>query len=258
MLLVGAGLLVRSFVRLQHVSPGFDPERRDLDARRAERAAVRRTATRRSRSTAAGRRARARAWRDGARRGVVAAVHLVGRMGRDQRRRLDAAAGTGAAGRSARRHADYFRTMGIPLLQGTGLHRRRHAGERASRWSIIDEKFAQRFWPAGDAIGKHVWNDPAQQDDDRRRRRHGEAVRPRRRRPHGRVPPERRGARLPGRADGVGDPGRGRARHGPQDSRHRSDDHRCSTSRRCRSGCRRRWRVSGSRRSCSARSPSSR
>ena len=26
--------------------------------------------------------------------------------------------------------------------------------------AIIDEKFAQRFWPDGDAIGKHVWNDP--------------------------------------------------------------------------------------------------
>jgi ABC-type antimicrobial peptide transport system permease subunit len=26
--------------------------------------------------------------------------------------------------------------------------------------AIVDEKFAQRFWPAGDAVGKHVWNDP--------------------------------------------------------------------------------------------------
>jgi ABC-type lipoprotein release transport system permease subunit len=27
--------------------------------------------------------------------------------------------------------------------------------------AIVDEKFAQRFWPGGDAVGKHVWNDPA-------------------------------------------------------------------------------------------------
>jgi putative ABC transport system permease protein len=28
------------------------------------------------------------------------------------------------------------------------------------RAAIIDEKFAQRFWPKGDAVGKHLWFDP--------------------------------------------------------------------------------------------------
>ena len=28
--------------------------------------------------------------------------------------------------------------------------------------AIIDEKFAQRFWPGQSAIGKHLWNDPKQ------------------------------------------------------------------------------------------------
>jgi predicted permease len=55
---------------------------------------------------------------------------------------------------------DYFRTMRIPLVKG-----RFFAGSdmpaTAEQVVVIDEKFAQRFWPAGDAIGKHVWFDPA-------------------------------------------------------------------------------------------------
>ena len=56
---------------------------------------------------------------------------------------------------------DYFRTMQIPLREGRyfssfdGL-------PNAERVAIIDEKFAQRFWPGQSAIGKHLWNDPKQ------------------------------------------------------------------------------------------------
>jgi predicted permease len=55
---------------------------------------------------------------------------------------------------------DYFRTMSIPLVKG-----RFFAGSdmpaTAEQVVLIDEKFAQRFWPAGDAVGRHVWFDPA-------------------------------------------------------------------------------------------------
>jgi putative ABC transport system permease protein len=58
--------------------------------------------------------------------------------------------------------ADYFRTMEIPLKRGRafvdadGL-------PNAQPVVIVDEKFAQRFWPGEDPIGKKVWNDPKRQ-----------------------------------------------------------------------------------------------
>ncbi len=49
---------------------------------------------------------------------------------------------------------NYFRTMGIPLLKG------RDFDERDSRQStqviVVNEDFAQRFFPGDDAIGKHI------------------------------------------------------------------------------------------------------
>jgi predicted permease len=53
---------------------------------------------------------------------------------------------------------DYFRTMEIPLKSGRFFNEDDTADK--PRVAIIDEKFAQRFWPNGDAIGKHVWFDP--------------------------------------------------------------------------------------------------
>ena len=55
---------------------------------------------------------------------------------------------------------DYFRTMRIPLVQGR-FFADLDMPQTAEQVAIIDEKFAQRFWPNGDAIGKHVWFDPA-------------------------------------------------------------------------------------------------
>jgi len=56
--------------------------------------------------------------------------------------------------------ADYFRTMRIPLVAGR-LFGDGDMPMNAEQVAIIDEKFAQRFWPAGDAVGKHLWFDPA-------------------------------------------------------------------------------------------------
>jgi putative ABC transport system permease protein len=53
---------------------------------------------------------------------------------------------------------DYFRTMQIPLVAG------RFFSEQDTldtpQVVIIDEKFAKRFWPHDDPIGKHLWFNP--------------------------------------------------------------------------------------------------
>jgi predicted permease len=55
---------------------------------------------------------------------------------------------------------DYFRTMRIPLKQGRFFESRDLPAD-ADQVCLVDEQFAKRFWPAGDTVGKHVWNDPA-------------------------------------------------------------------------------------------------
>jgi predicted permease len=56
--------------------------------------------------------------------------------------------------------ADYFQTMRIPLKKGR-VFTEQDMPSTAEPVALIDEKFAHRFWPGGDAVGKHLWNDPA-------------------------------------------------------------------------------------------------
>jgi predicted permease len=53
---------------------------------------------------------------------------------------------------------DYFRAMQIPLVAGRFFSQQDTVDMPQS--VIIDQKFAQRFWPHNDAIGKHLWFDP--------------------------------------------------------------------------------------------------
>src|SRR6185503_11749008 len=50
--------------------------------------------------------------------------------------------------------------MGIQLVKGRSFTPS-DMPTTAEQVVVIDEKFAQRCWPSGDAIGKHVWFDPA-------------------------------------------------------------------------------------------------
>jgi predicted permease len=54
--------------------------------------------------------------------------------------------------------ADYFRAMQIPLQAGRFFSQQDTADMPQA--AIIDQKFAQRFWPHNDAVGKHLWFDP--------------------------------------------------------------------------------------------------
>lgn len=157
-LLVGAGLLIRSFVRLQKVPPGFSAEHvmtmqmvasntryhdekvlagfyRDIDSRIAHLPGV-------------------------VAEGEVSALPLTGTVGWGGIHVEGYTPPPGQELQVDQRTAstDYFRTMQIPLV--AGRYFTEQDGPDSQQVVIIDAKFAQRFWPRGDAIGKHVWFDP--------------------------------------------------------------------------------------------------
>jgi predicted permease len=158
MILIGAGLLIRSFVRLQSVPPGFTTEHvltmevaaagpkyrddkpvanfyKEFESRVAHLPGV-------------------------VAEGVVSALPLTGEVGWGQINVEGYAPPPGQELQADIRVAgtDYFRTMEIPLRKG-----RFFTGDDTAdkpQVVIIDEKFAQRFWPDSDPIGKHLWFDP--------------------------------------------------------------------------------------------------
>ena len=160
MLLVGAGLLIRSFVRLQQVSPGFDPNgvismRLGSTARQFEN----RDAALAYYSNFGEQLSSVPGVKE---RGAVSALPFTSSVGwggisvegwvpePGQELQVDQ---RGATSR-------YFSTMGIPLIAGR-VFNDADLAQDAAPVIIIDNKFARRFWPKGDAIGKHLWNDPA-------------------------------------------------------------------------------------------------
>jgi predicted permease len=161
MLLIGAGLLVRSFVRLQSVSPGFNADSvismrlgasgRQFQNRDAAGEYFRQVGDRIS--SVPGVKVR----------GAVTALPFTSSVGwgsinvegftpqPGQELQVDQRAAT----------PDYFRTMEIPLVKGR-FFTDFDAMPNAQRVVIVDEKFAQRFWPNEDPLGKHLWGDPKQ------------------------------------------------------------------------------------------------
>jgi predicted permease len=161
MLLIGAGLLIRSFLRLQSVAPGFTTDHvltmevaaagkkyqndkddkplinfyKEIESRVAHLPGV-------------------------VVEGLISALPLTGEVGWGEINVEGYAPPPGQELQVDQRFAsaDYFRTMEIPLRKGR-FFTEDDTGDKP-QVVIIDEKFAQRFWPDSDPIGKHLWFDP--------------------------------------------------------------------------------------------------
>ena len=60
---------------------------------------------------------------------------------------------------------DYLKLMHIPLLKGRFFNQADN--ERSSRVIVVDESFAQKFFPGQDPIGKHIYFPPESTDGER-------------------------------------------------------------------------------------------
>jgi predicted permease len=159
-LLVGAGLLIRSFVRLQSVSPGFHPEgvvsmRLGGSARQFEN----RDAAVAYYATFGDQLAHVPGVKE---RGAVSALPFTSSVGWGK---INVEGWTPEPGQELQvdqrgATTKYFSTMQIPLLAGR-FFSDADLPQNAEPVVIVDNKFAQRFWPRGNAVDKHVWFDPA-------------------------------------------------------------------------------------------------
>jgi len=153
-LLAGAGLMIRSVVRLANVSPGFSPANvltfrlpLDLPAYAQQTTRVQlvdRLLERLRAVTGASAAAATSRIPFGETRGANG-IRIEGRT-----------RGPGELWIVDQRHvsSDYFKAMGIRLLRGRALTP--GDDDRAEQVTVINRAMETRFWPAGDAIGQRV------------------------------------------------------------------------------------------------------
>jgi putative ABC transport system permease protein len=163
-LLVGAGLLIKSFLRLQDVKPGFNPDNLlavelvlptakyaenqqvvnfydQLLQQLAGQPGVQGAATTSTLPLGGG--------------GDVLAFSVEGRMRASTERVPDAEARTVSP--------DYFRTLQIPLRSGRLLDERDN--EQAPRAAVVSESLARKYFPGEDPVGKRItFGDPQAPD----------------------------------------------------------------------------------------------
>ncbi len=155
MLLVGAGLLVRSFSRLVSVNPGFHPERvltfgiSAPPSKYADRHSLR--------TLTSDILAHMRGIPGVSSAAIVAGLPLGGFTMRTSVH----ITGTPKERPAERKRTyvtivspDYFRTMGIPLIAGRDFSA--HDGSGAPIVSLIDETLAKRYFPGRSAVGQRI------------------------------------------------------------------------------------------------------
>jgi putative ABC transport system permease protein len=166
-LLIGAGLLIRSFWQMQKVAPGFDPRNvltmgmwlpypNNPEAGKyflpAQRIAFYEQALRRAESLPTVQSA-----------GLVSIIPLNG----EKEDRLFTVEGQDVRSPDDLAHAEarvvssnYFQTLGITLL--TGRHFTEQDDAKSPRVAIVNETLARRFWPDDSPLGKRIKFGPQQ------------------------------------------------------------------------------------------------
>jgi putative ABC transport system permease protein len=154
-LLVGAGLLIRSFVQLQQVNPGFEPRGvlamqlslpPNKYADRAARAAFVRQMLERVRAVPGVKGA-----------GTTTTLPMSGQnsSGSFQIEGRQTAPGENSPhGSRWLASEDYFQTMRIPLVKGRYFEQR--DTEAGGHVVVIDEALARKYWPDEDPVGRRV------------------------------------------------------------------------------------------------------
>jgi len=154
-LLIGAGLMLRSFDRVLHVAPGFRPEHvltlaTDLPAARyaqpEQRVGFYRDMVERLRVIPGVEAAAAVTYPPLSGGDLLYSFQIEGRP--------QSPDGIDPSANYAAVTSDYFRVLGIPLLRGRAFSEQ-DSGSGAAV-AIIDETFARRFFPGEDPIGKRV------------------------------------------------------------------------------------------------------
>ncbi|HWP43840.1 MAG TPA: ABC transporter permease, partial [Blastocatellia bacterium] len=154
-LLAGAGLMIRSFLRLQEVDPGFNPH--NLLTLRVQLPQSKYPDAEKIVPFYQQAIERIRALPGVQSAGAVSVLPLSGSYssGTTQVERPPVA-DDHVAFEADRRSVspDYFKAMGIPLLRGRLFTD--HDRADSEQVAIIDEKFAKRFWPNDDPIGRRI------------------------------------------------------------------------------------------------------